>query len=131
MALLITGITVALASVGATVKPSRAADDCLAKPNAASPQGSHWYYRVDRAMRRNCWYLRPEGKDGSAARSHPSTVSARPASQTATEPRTADPAGAGPLAAEPLPVKVAAELVPAEVPGQADDAEFHHSEIEE
>ncbi len=38
-----------------------AADNCLAKPNAATPQGSHWYYRVDRAGNRRCWYLGPEG----------------------------------------------------------------------
>jgi hypothetical protein len=34
-----------------------AADDCLAKPNAPSPPGQHWYYRLDRATHRECWYL--------------------------------------------------------------------------
>jgi len=45
----------ALAATGA----SRAthAEDCLAGPNAQSPQGSHWYYRIDRATHRKCWYL--------------------------------------------------------------------------
>ena len=38
-----------------------AADNCLAKPNAAPPQGSHWYYRVDQAGNRRCWFLAPEG----------------------------------------------------------------------
>jgi hypothetical protein len=38
-----------------------AADNCLAKPNAAAPQGSHWYYRVDQAGNRRCWYLGPKG----------------------------------------------------------------------
>ena len=37
-----------------------AADNCLAKPNAASPQGSHWYYRVDKVGNRRCWYLGPK-----------------------------------------------------------------------
>ena len=38
-----------------------AADECLAKPNAPTPQGQHWYYRVDHANDgRQCWYLRPE-----------------------------------------------------------------------
>lgn len=39
----------------------QAANDCLAKPNAASPQGSHWYYRVDRATHQHCWYLAAQG----------------------------------------------------------------------
>lgn len=34
-----------------------ATDNCLAKPNAAPPQGSHWFYRVDKVGNRRCWYL--------------------------------------------------------------------------
>ena len=34
-----------------------AADDCLSKPKGQAPAGSHWYYRVDRASKRHCWYL--------------------------------------------------------------------------
>jgi hypothetical protein len=37
-----------------------AADNCLAKPNAAPPQGSHWYYRVDQVGNRRCWFLGPK-----------------------------------------------------------------------
>jgi hypothetical protein len=37
----------------------KAADTCLLGPSA-SPPGGHWYYRVDRANKRNCWYLRQE-----------------------------------------------------------------------
>jgi len=43
------------------VHAGQAADDCLAKPNAAAPDGSHWYYHVDRATGRQCWYLGPAG----------------------------------------------------------------------
>src|ERR1700730_7043274 len=32
-------------------------EECLAGPNAQAPQGSHWFYRVDRATHRKCWYL--------------------------------------------------------------------------
>jgi hypothetical protein len=36
-----------------------AADECLAKPNGPTPQGQHWYYRIDHANDgRQCWYLR-------------------------------------------------------------------------
>jgi hypothetical protein len=34
-----------------------AADDCLTEPNRPTTQGSHWYYHVDRASNRKCWYL--------------------------------------------------------------------------
>ncbi|MBV8755394.1 MAG: hypothetical protein JO328_21280 [Hyphomicrobiales bacterium] len=48
----------ALLALAAT-SASRAtrAEDCLAGPNAQSPQGSHWYYRIDRATHRKCWYI--------------------------------------------------------------------------
>lgn len=39
----------------------RAADDCMTKPDAAPPQGSHWYYHLDRTNHRQCWYLAAEG----------------------------------------------------------------------
>src|SRR6516225_12267964 len=95
MAMLVMGITIALAAVNVTVNPSRAGDDCLAGPNTAAPQGSHWYYRLDRLTHRQCWYLGPERRthahqDASPAPSHP------PASQTPTEARTAEAVGAGP-----------------------------------
>jgi hypothetical protein len=38
------------------------ADDCLTAPNSATPQGSHWYYRMDWANQRKCWYLRAAGQ---------------------------------------------------------------------
>ena len=38
-----------------------AADECLTKPNGPTPQGQHWYYRLDHANNgRQCWYLRAE-----------------------------------------------------------------------
>jgi hypothetical protein len=45
--------------IAATADATGAArgEDCLAGPNAQSPQGRHWYYRVDRAAHRKCWYL--------------------------------------------------------------------------
>jgi hypothetical protein len=41
------------------VSARSAADECLAKPNGPTPQGQHWYYRIDHANDgRQCWYLR-------------------------------------------------------------------------
>ena len=37
------------------------AADCITSPGSAPPQGSHWYFRVDRMLHRRCWYLGPEG----------------------------------------------------------------------
>jgi hypothetical protein len=83
-----------------------AKDDCLAGPNVAAPQGSHWYYRVDRATQRECWYLGPEGKEvrahthqgGSPAQSYPSNKErgAQPASQTPVQAGMAEAAGVVP-----------------------------------
>ncbi len=48
----------------ATVTDLRAqaatADDCLTAPKGVTTPGSHWYYRIDRATKRQCWYLREE-----------------------------------------------------------------------
>jgi hypothetical protein len=40
------------------------ADDCLAAPNSTAPQGSHWCYRIDRAKKLKCWYLRALDESG-------------------------------------------------------------------
>src|SRR4051812_38676107 len=37
--------------------PAHAIGDCVAAPGSSTPQGSHWYYRTDRATQRKCWYL--------------------------------------------------------------------------
>jgi hypothetical protein len=37
--------------------PALAADDCLSGAKGAVPEGSHWYYRIDRATKRHCWYI--------------------------------------------------------------------------
>ena len=55
-----------------------AADECLAAPKTASSPGQHWYYRIDRATQRHCWYLGDAGKAASraakAASTHRSTL---------------------------------------------------------
>ena len=32
-------------------------DECLSGPKGQTPQGSHWYYRVEHTSKRHCWYL--------------------------------------------------------------------------
>jgi hypothetical protein len=40
------------------------AEDCLAAPNSTAPQGSHWYYHIDRAKKLKCWYLHALDQSG-------------------------------------------------------------------
>ncbi len=63
-----------------------AADDCLAAPKAETPEGSHWYYRIDHATKRHCWYLRAEGEKLSQAVPPNSSGSAKPVAATAQIP---------------------------------------------
>jgi hypothetical protein len=41
----------------ATNQAARAADDCLTGPNRQPGPGGHWYFHLDRATDRKCWYL--------------------------------------------------------------------------
>jgi hypothetical protein len=64
---------------------ARAAGDCLAAPDSQPPQGSHWYYRSDRAKQRHCWYLAPEGQRVSHARPE-AQPAARPVASAPAQP---------------------------------------------
>ena len=50
-----------------------AADGCQSAPKGTTPSGSHWYYRIDRVTKRQCWYLREESDtaDNKFARAAP------------------------------------------------------------
>ena len=87
----------AAAAIASTIgTPARAANECLAAPNAPSPKGSHWYYRLDRANQRKCWYLRPQ--EGVAQRAAPRapqmqrSAEAGPAAEPAMKPMAFAPA---------------------------------------
>jgi hypothetical protein len=36
-------------------------DECKTRPGSATPAGTHWYYRVNRAHNQHCWYLGSAG----------------------------------------------------------------------
>jgi hypothetical protein len=44
-----------------------AAQQCRVRPGPSTPRGTHWYYRLDHAVGRRCWYLGPEGEAVRAA----------------------------------------------------------------
>lgn len=71
---------------GLSLNAARAADDCLATPNAETPAGSHWYYRIDHATKRHCWYLRAEGEALSQTAAPNSSGPAKPAAPIAAAP---------------------------------------------
>jgi hypothetical protein len=80
-----------LATVSHSAAP--AADECLSKPKGQAPEGSHWYYRVDHASKRHCWYLREQGEKLSRAKlqdSAPIPNAASPLKDTATQRPVAD-----------------------------------------
>jgi hypothetical protein len=61
---------------------TKPADSCLSGPKGAPSAGSHWYYHIDRATKRHCWYL-GEGKDKTAAAAPPQDAAASPAEPAA------------------------------------------------
>ena len=65
-----------------------AADDCLSKPKGQAPEGSHWYYHIDRVSKRHCWYLGDQRERLSRAKPQNTAPIADPASpqkETATQ----------------------------------------------
>jgi hypothetical protein len=63
---------------------ARAAEDCLAGPKKdQTPEGSHWYYRIDHANKRNCWYLGEEREKLSQTTAPKRSQSAPPVSPEA------------------------------------------------
>jgi hypothetical protein len=104
---------------GNTAQP---ADQCLSGPKGATPDGKHWYYRIDRATKRRCWYLGDEGEKLSRVAprdSSPSANAVSPQKETAIQPSVADAHAELPppqtsveqdtnlVAAQPIPVPAA------------------------
>jgi hypothetical protein len=63
-----------------------AAVECITEPNREPPEGLHWYYRVDRATDRKCWYLRAFIPGTSEA---PAAVTQRASTRPAVAQQTA------------------------------------------
>jgi hypothetical protein len=93
-----------------------AADSCLSAPQGTTPSGSHWYYRIDRVTKRQCWYLREEsdaGDDKFARAAPPASAPASaaeepaaPQQRTITRKSIADARAewiSQPTRAEPIP----------------------------
>ena len=85
----------AVAQDAARESSAKTADSCLSGPKGPVPAGGHWYYRVDRATKRNCWYIGEEKNKSARAAPKDSTSSA--AASEPAEPDPASPAAANPV----------------------------------
>lgn len=118
-----------VASMAAPQASHAAPDACLSAPNGAAPKGQHWYYRLDHANNRKCWYLRDLGsaavKPAAAPSRHADDVppTSRPSQASAPQARSATvppaPAKQAPQAADPWPTASRA-AIPAANPPAAD-----------
>jgi hypothetical protein len=68
---------------------AKTADKCLSGPKGALPAGGHWYYRIDHAAKRNCWYIGEE--KNKSARAAPTDSSSSPAASAPASPDAANP----------------------------------------
>jgi hypothetical protein len=73
------GAPLTTASYGA----ANPADECLSGPKGQTPQGGHWYYRIDRATKRHCWYLADQREPLSQTAAPNPSASAKPPPQDA------------------------------------------------
>jgi len=64
------------------------AKDCLAAPGKPTP-GGHWHYRIDRATKRHCWYVRTQDQADAQLASAPAQ-SAQPPAVTPLQPAVAN-----------------------------------------
>jgi hypothetical protein len=81
-----------VAALALEANTALAAVECITEPNREPPEGSHWYYRVDRATDRKCWYLRTliQGAPEASA-AVPQRASTRPAVAAQTARRSKPP----------------------------------------
>jgi hypothetical protein len=62
-----------------------AAENCRTEPGNQTPEGQHWYYRIEHPGNRQCWYLRGEGES-------PAQAGATQRSENPVEPKAEAPA---------------------------------------
>src|ERR1700744_4101899 len=58
------------------------ADSCITEPKTETPQGKHWYFRLERGTGRHCWYLRGEDEASARTPAAEPVASAKPAPTT-------------------------------------------------
>lgn len=97
----------------ATTSTANTASDCLASPKGVAPQGQHWYYRLERATKRQCWYLRAGGTKAVQ------TAQAAPDATTTDAAAPPQPHSVQDARAEYVTQQIAAPKVPAQAASSA------------
>jgi hypothetical protein len=64
--IVLAGLVASAAVTTLHFRTANAADDCQTRPKGVAPSGQHWYYRSDRATKRQCWYLGDEASRGAS-----------------------------------------------------------------
>jgi hypothetical protein len=83
--------TVSLIAASLALGSTGALADCLPGPGQAATNG-HWYYRIDHATNRKCWYLSQSGpaaapeSDGARAPQNRQSATYSTASESPTHP---------------------------------------------
>jgi hypothetical protein len=106
---LLSGACTASVLLAATVLPgpnvtASAAGECIESPNQRMAQPGHWYYHLDRAQNRRCWFFQPSEAQQPA---DPRSSEVRPPEVPAYAPVAASPA---PLSQDSLLSRFAASL---------------------
>jgi hypothetical protein len=92
---------------------TQAADECLSAPQGATPQGSHWYYHLERGTGRKCWYL---GSQGAKINNAPQARASQPANKQPEAPAAAE------QSIEPSVANARAEFNPTPAPAAVQPA---------
>ena len=96
-------VTLLASGIDVGMPDTARADDCLTAPNSPAPQGTHWYYHVDRADQRKCWYVRASSQPAQQAAAQ-ATSEAAPAAQTHSMPVSSGPMPATAGASAPMSI---------------------------
>lgn len=121
-------VLISASAVSVGIGPAQA-ENCLAAPNASSPAGQHWYYRIDRVRQRKCWYLHTPLSIAHQTRRKSAPVEAEigqpqppaPVMTTSMTPVAAPiPFAAMPMPAAAAPMPAAEQPVPAAAPATDD-----------
>lgn len=112
-------LAVSVTAVSFGMTSGRAADECLSGPKGTAPEGRHWYYRVDRATGRHCWYLGAKGTKVRQSSRSPSHRRAAPAREPDAPVKAKEPdAPVKKSVAPPTPEPVTRSVEPAPPPAR-------------
>ena len=96
-------VTLLVSGIDVGMPNTARADDCLTAPNSPAPQGTHWYYHVDRTNQRKCWYVRASSQPAQQAAAQ-ATSEAAPAAQSHSMPVSSGPMPATAAASAPMSI---------------------------